>query len=579
MQPKVQTSSLPAEETVDIREYMAVLRRRAILLLVVIIGFTGLSIAYSFSRVNVYTAQAEVLLLPASSSTQYRPDQLVSVDTEARLVRSAQVAALARESLDWPVSIPDLLDRTQVQTTPDTLVLDIFFTNKDPDRAAAGANALADAYLTYKRQRSEAADLATRKGIQEQIDELDRQRNALDRRISGLVIGSTEFDEAQTERDAVSGQMAVFTSQLASIAPVADPGEVILPASAPVAPSSPKHVMNIAMGLFFGIFFGVVLAFIRDRVDERITGRSDLESTIDAPILASIPRVAGWKKRGPVMLVTEQQPRSPASEAYRTLRTGVMAMNRQRDRRTFAILSPMPGEGKSSTAANLGVALAQADKRVLLISADLRQPSLHLYFRVSNEVGLADVLLGEVPLEEAMQALSPNLWFIASGRPSVRSGELLQSHRMMELIPQQRERFDYVIIDCPPVLGLADTLAIAPFVDAVLLVARAEKSKRSAIAHTVDQLYQVGANVIAGVLNDAPFSRRTSPYGYGYGYGYREESEEAETTATSVGSPKEAPRNPAGNGIGRITRRPVQVDEDMAEARREAVGRSERADP
>jgi capsular exopolysaccharide synthesis family protein len=569
---------MPAEETVDIREYVAVLRRRSILLLVVIIGFTGLSIAYSFSRTPLYTARAEVLLLPASTSSQYRPDQLVSVDTEARLVRSAQVAELARDSLDWPVTLPNLLQNTNVQTTMDTLVLDIFYTNHDPQRAAEGANALADAYLTYKRQRSDAADLATRKGIQDQINVLERQRNALDQKLSTLPVGSTDYKEAQQEQDALTGQIAVFTSQLASIPPISDPGEVILPAEVPVAPSSPKHVLDVALGLFLGTFIGVVLAFVRDRVDERVTGRSDLEATIDAPILASIPRVAGLKRRGPVMLVTEQQPRSSASEAYRTLRTGVMAMNRQRDRKVFAIVSPMPGEGKSSTASNLAVTLAQADKRVLLISADLRQPSLHLFFRVSNEIGLADVLLGEVPLEEATRALSPNLWFVSSGRPSVRSGELLQSHRMMELIPQQRERFDYVIIDCPPVLGLADTLAMAPFVDAVLMVARAEKSKRSALVHAVDQLYQVGADVVGGVLNDVPISRRTRRYGYGYGYGFREEPDAPEVASTSSRTRKDSNGSSGENGSGRVSRRPSPLDEELVDGRSQVVSRSERAE-
>ena len=111
------------------------------------------------------------------------------------------------------------------------------------------------------------------------------------------------------------------------------------------------------MGFLFGAFLGVVLAFVRDRTDERITGRADLEATLEAPVLAAIPRVTGWKKRGPVWLVTEQQPRSPAAEAYRTLRSGVMAMARRRDLKVFAILSPVQGEGKTTTAANLAVTL------------------------------------------------------------------------------------------------------------------------------------------------------------------------------------------------------------------------------
>jgi capsular exopolysaccharide synthesis family protein len=550
----MQSPSSPIEDAVDLRDYVAVLKRRAWLIVSVVILFVGAAAAYSFTRVPVYTAQSEVLVLPASSTTQFRPDQLVSLDTEARLVRSAPVAQMALESLGWPVDIAYLLKRTSVETTPDTLVLDISYTSREPGRAAAGADAFANAYLAYKQQRAEAADLAVRQGIQDQIDRLQKQRAQLDQLIGELPPGSAELQDAQEERDTVSGQIAVFSSQLASVPPVADPGEVILPASPPLAPSSPKHPLNLALGVFLGVFVGVVLAFIRDRLDDRISSRADLELALEAPVLASIPRVAGWKKSGSPVLVTDQQPRSPAAEAYRTLRTAILAMGRQRDLRVIAVVSPAPAEGKSATTANLAVTLAQTDKRVLAISADLRQPNLHRFFRRTNEVGLADVLHGEAPLEEVTQMVSANLWLISSGRPSVRPAELLQSHAMSELIRRERDHFDFVVIDCPPVLGLADTLAIAPFVDGVVLVARAERSKRGAALHAVDQLQQVGANLVGGVLNDVTLSRGAS-YGYGYGYGYaRLERAENEGERSSVDplaprSPRpEEPVGAPGNG-------------------------------
>jgi receptor protein-tyrosine kinase len=425
-------------------------------------------------------------------------------------------------------------------------VLDISYTSKDPEKAAAGADAFATAYLTYKRERAVAADLAVRQGIQDQIDRAQKQRALLDVSLQELDPGSPQFQDAQEERDTISGQIAVFSSQLASLPPVADPGEVILPASPPSAPSSPKPSINLAMGLFFGLFVGVALAFVRDRLDDRISARGDLEFALGAPVLASIPKVAGWKKTSLPVLVTDQQPRSPASEAYRTLRTAILAMNRQHSLCVIAVVSPAPAEGKSATAANVALALAQTDKRVLAISADLRQPNLHRFFRSPNDIGLADVLLGEASLDEAMQMVSPNLWLLASGRPSVRPAELLQSHAMPELRRREREHFDFLIVDCPPVLGLADTLAIAPFVDGVLLVARAERSKRGAVIHAVDQLEQVGAKLVGGVLNDVALSRRASAYGYGYGYGRMASAEGRERSASErSGSPGPAERRAA----------------------------------
>jgi hypothetical protein len=144
---------------------------------------------------------------------------------------------------------------------------------------------------------------------------------------------------------------------------------------------------------------------------------------------------------------------------------------------------------------------------------------------------------------------------------------------MMELIPQQRERFDYVIVDCPPVLGLADTLAMAPFVDAVLMVARAEKSKRSALVHAVDQLYQVGADVVGGVLNDVPISRRTMRYGYGYGYGFREEPD-ARATSTPSGRARTRTKFQGTDGIGSAPSAPL--DDESSTVGWWSAGRSAR---
>jgi capsular exopolysaccharide synthesis family protein len=549
----MQASPSPADEVVDLREYVAVLRRRIWLILGVTIVFAGLAGAYSFTRTPMYTARATVLVQPETSSSQFRPDQLVSLDTEARIAKSAPVAQIALDEQGSGVPLLEFLKRVDVQTTPDTLVLDIFFTDTDPQRAADGANAVAAAYLEYKRQRSIDAAAAERQGITQQIDELTQERTKLDRELAGLSPGTTEYEDAQRERDAVNGQIAVLTAELAGVTPSSGAGVIIGPAFPPQKPSSPKHVVNLAMGLLLGGFLGVVFAFIRDRTDERISGRTDLDVTLDAPVLAAIPKVAGWNKKGPVWLVTEQQPRSPAAEAYRTLRTGVMAMARQRDLKVFGITSPMLGEGKTTTTANLGATLSHADKRVLVISGDLRRPSLYRYFNLHNDIGLADVLLGEVPLEEAVDHVSQNLSVLTSGRPPVRPAELLQSHRMAEVIERTRERYDFVLVDCPPVAGLADTLAIAPFVDAIIMVASAEQSKRGAIIHAVDQLGQVGATVRAGVLNMVALSKRKGTYGYGYGYGYGGEDDQKGSTKTSPAPPTSITPSPDGaeNGASR----------------------------
>jgi capsular exopolysaccharide synthesis family protein len=198
-----------------------------------------------------------------------------------------------------------------------------------------------------------------------------------------------------------------------------------------------------------------------------------------------------------------------------------MALNRQRGFKVVAVVSPVLGEGKTTTTANLAVALSQADNKVLVVSADLRRPGLHLCFDVDPGIGLADVLTGEATLEDAIQRVSSSLWLLTSGRPPARPAELLQSQRLPELLSGAAESFDFVLVDCPPIIGLADALSVAPFADAVIMVARAESTKRSAIVHAADQLEQVGARVRGAVLNDVTLSKRNAD-GYGYGYGENE---------------------------------------------------------
>jgi capsular exopolysaccharide synthesis family protein len=499
--------------------------------------------AYSLTRTPMYTGRAVVLVQPAVASSQFRPDQLVSLDTEARIAVSAPVAEMAEEAMGSDLPILELLKRVSVTVTPDTLVLDIAFTDENAEQAAAGANAFADAYLDYKRQRAVEAAAADRREIQSKIDELQDDLVLL----QDAEPGSVEEQEAQL----ISSQIAVLTGEYAQVTTETNPGEVIFDASPPPRPSSPRHVINLAMGLLLGVFLAIVLAFVRDRTDERITGRSDFELLVDAPVLATIPHATGLVKDDGPWLVTERQPRSPAAEAYRTLRTAVMALSRQRGLKVFAIVSPMLGEGKTTTAANLGVALSHTDSRVLVMTADLRKPALHRCFGREVGIGTADILTGEATLRDAMQLVSPNLWLLTSGSPPGRPAELLQSHRLADLLASASQSFDFVLVDCPPVLGLADTLVVAPFADAVILVARAESTKGGAIVHAADQLEQVGAMVWGAILNDVPLSKRGSDYGYGYGYGEaseREDKDGGRDQARPRGHDREGGRPPAGRG-------------------------------
>jgi non-specific protein-tyrosine kinase len=215
----------------------------------------------------------------------------------------------------------------------------------------------------------------------------------------------------------------------------------------------------------------------------------------------------------PLPVVSE--PKGPASEAYRNLRTGFQFLASQRGYKTLLVTSPSAHEGKTSTVANLGVALSQAGRRVVIVSADLRRPSLEKTFGAESDLGLSTWLLGE---EEDLRNLVlehpdiPNLSLMTAGRIPSNPAELLTSPRLRELIDRLTQYFDLVLFDSPPVLPVADAVILASHLDSVILIFDAASTGRSAALHAKEQIERVGGNIIGCVLN--AFDPSNTPYYY-----------------------------------------------------------------
>lgn len=507
-------TAVPRSEEVDLNEYLDVLRRRSLIVVIATLVGSLLALGVSLVQTPIYTARAQILLEPpADLPAGIRPSQALSVETEARLLASASVAERAREMLGTRTSPNELLEHLTVQTTPDTLVLDVLYADPDPDVAAATANAFAEAYVAFRRESTLAQITARRTAIEQQLDDLRAQQRAETRVLRTTDPGSAEYQAAQDALDRLDVQITVLVSQLASLPTTIESGQVIGPAFPPPAPSSPKTVINILAGSFLGLVAGIAGAFIRDRTDDRVRSRSDLAAYLRAPLLAYIP-YADPSGDGPLL---ERSPGSPAAEAFRAARTTVMAMADRDGARVLAIVSPLEQEGKTTTAANLGVALGYADRKVVVVSADLRRPRLHEIFGLPNERGLADVLAGTAePSEVIVASLSPNTWVLPAGKRPDRPAELLQSRRLHEVMNQLRSSFDMVLLDCPPVLGLADCLALVPNVDAVLMVVAVDRSRGRAIAEAQEQIVRIGGVLRGAFLNQVRPSRMSNQHSYGY---------------------------------------------------------------
>ncbi|MGL5820111.1 MAG: CpsD/CapB family tyrosine-protein kinase [Sarcina sp.] len=215
------------------------------------------------------------------------------------------------------------------------------------------------------------------------------------------------------------------------------------------------------------------------------------------------------------MFIVQKEPKSIAAEAYRTLRTNIQYSSYDSKLQVLVVTSSNPQEGKSITAGNLALSFAQDGKKVLLMDCDLRRPTLHKKFSVSNEIGLGEVLVDDKKIPEVKHIINENLDLLTSGKLPPNPSEMLGSQSMKLLLEQVREHYDYAILDTAPVLAVTDSQVLATRADGVILVVEANKTKREHLQHTKENLEKVGANIIGSILNSVT---RTKKEEYGYYY-------------------------------------------------------------
>ena len=218
------------------------------------------------------------------------------------------------------------------------------------------------------------------------------------------------------------------------------------------------------------------------------------------------------------MFVTKKIPRSLSAEAYRSLRTSIKFSLIDKPIKTIVVTSSLAGEGKSTVVVNLAYSLSQDGARVLVIDCDLRKPSIHENFLLSNEKGLTDVLFGKSDLKGVTKKIKDSLFFITAGTILPNPPEILGSKEMENLIKELKINFDYIIIDTPPILPVSDTLLLASKADATLIVVKARKTKEKIVKESYERLIEAKANVIGTVLNESDKSLDNKYYGnYGDG--------------------------------------------------------------
>lgn len=492
----------------ELRAYLAALWRRKWYIVAVLAVVVPSALFYSSRQTPLYESTAEVLVRPVN----FNPTQPASaggfiiMPTEERVGSSSAVAKIASNLLGG--SIPASIEVSSIADTQSLLFRAV---SPDPAAAQKTAHAFAEAYL-QSRRGGVLADLdAASQPLRDGIEQIDRQLQEVQRTLLEKHSAS-EKTSLQIQFNSLLSQRGSFQQRLNDLVlpENINVGEILRDAPSPHEPFSPDHRRTMIFAVFVGLSLGIGIAFLRDRLDRRIRGRDDLEEHVGVPAVGIIPRFGSRFSRRP-MLLTISDPDSTMSEAFRALGTSVLKSAGELRAKSVLVTSAQEGEGKTLTVANLGVALAQAGKRVVLVSADLRRPMLEGYFDAPNGTGLTDVLTGR---KRAIDALSEvaisNLRVLQTGPIPPSTDSLLNPESMSDVLSQCEQSADLVLIDSAPLLGTSNSMALAIAADAIVVVADAQRTDRLALDEVRRLLDRIGTPVIGCVLTNA--TRSSYPY-------------------------------------------------------------------
>jgi capsular exopolysaccharide synthesis family protein len=447
------------------------------------------------------TAQAELIALKARESALR--DRLDQVATEELQKLRQQCQQLVRQHGESHPLAVQLKER----------IADI----EDRQQQAAGAPGARNnsALIDYMTQSLQAIE-AMRNDLQKKFDEdLSLSKKA-----------EITLLEESNLRSNLERQRSLFNSvvdQLKQARLVSDYDSVSTQTIAPITVAADQTMMVplLFLAVIVGVGLGSGVAFLADLVEARVRTLAEVRKLLDLPLIGVIPFIRDDQvvAAGTAGLLSHQKPRSALAESYKTTRTNLEFLRRSRQARVLLVASSLPGDGKSTTASNLAITLANTGRRTLLVDGDLRKPSLHKLFDVAREGGLSDALVSLESIERLVQqTFVNNLDLLTTGRDVSNPAELLASERLGEILKELRPLYDMVLIDSSPLLLVTDPSIIAAVADGIILVVKISSTRRHDVDVTHEMLKTLGVPVFGMVINGV--TREEAGYGYGYGYGY-----------------------------------------------------------
>lgn len=515
-------------ETIELAAYLAPLKRWWWLVAASTL-LAALSSAYvTYTQPPLYQSATTIML--GSMINEPNPDSSQIWLAEELLNMYADMInrQSVREGTMKALGLPGLPGYT-TRIVPNTQFMEISVLDSEPARAQAVAVELVNQLILRSPAGSEQQDrqLFVYQQLDEMEQDIDATKDEITKRESelGRLLSARQIADSQYELAALGQKLGTLQANYAALLATTQRGavntiNVIETANLPTTPISAGILYNLLLAGAIGFVLGAGAAYVLEYLDDTVKNTDDIQKVTGVSTLGAVPELTGQdKKAGELIMVASAQ--SPAAEAYRILRTNLQFASIDEPVRTLLVTSPDAHEGKSITAANLAVALAQSGKRVVLLDCDMHRPRQHRLFNLANTVGVTSSLLHEAgsaaPYLQPTEI--PNLTVMTTGPLPPNSAELLGSQRLHMLLERLRSQADYLILDSPPVLALSDAPVLATQADGVMLVVAAGKTRRDTLKRAQAVLHQVNARVVGVLLNRLP--RRGSGYYYSYYYPVR----------------------------------------------------------
>jgi capsular exopolysaccharide synthesis family protein len=509
------------QPVVELTDYLAIIKRRKLLILACIL-LTGLA-ALLLSQLGstTYSATVRVIVEPINVDNlgdTVSPARQIDPGTEVGIVRSPAVAARVIAAQDFQQSPNSLLNDIEVASTEESQLMRIRCTRSSASQARNCAYQFAVEYRNFRNESAKAlfdpeiGSLTTqRTALQTEIDEAElaytqaiQDLNLAD---DGDAAAENQADRAANELNRLNNTVNDLNKEIGNLESKGNLDYVqILEAgesaeNVRVSEQGTNLPLNVLIGLVLGGIIGVGLAFLRDRTDDTLKDSGESLERMGIRLLTAIPRPGSAivRRRGEGAV---EDADSAISEAHRRLRSNVMFLANRDNTRVLLVTSPHAESGITTVCANLGVSLARAGKRVLIVSAALRKSTMHDLFRLPNTRGLSNVLQQPGLADDVIQSAlgMSHLGVLVAGPTVDQPAELLSRTTFGALLRTQLEKYDIIIIEGPPVLTFSDALAVAPYSDGVLLVVDNETTTRTDVRNAIEQLRAVGGSILGGVL-------------------------------------------------------------------------------